>query len=295
MDKSKSVLSTIIGKTLKNIRIIKKELYEFNTVKIKYTNLKLDATKETAVVIMSCFNNLKYTIQAMDSYYKSLDKKYNYVLIIVDDGSKDNTKRFFMKKREKLENICYIRITKNSGVTKTWNQAIYFALKKINPHYLFLINNDIILPKGVLSRLLDHLKNNKEIGIIGPLTNTPGHQTKQNIKEFLPNYHPKDSMEEIQRAYGKLNGNKLQEVGYINGFFMGFKKQTFEGNIYSKFMWKTYYFNPFIRDFKNEDEFQNRLKNTKIAIASDSFVFHYKDVTCKRNCSSWTEVYRREK
>lgn len=246
-------------------------------------NVKIDPNKEIAVSLVSCFNYFEYTKRFIDSYYSSIDDKYNYILMIMDDHSEDMTKAFFLSRTKAYNNMCYFRYKKNMGVSQTWNDGILFALRKLKANYIFLCNSDTIISKNAIGTLIGHLKNNRQIGVIGPLTNCPGHQSHQNIRRYCPGYVASDLLNDIQKIHNFVKDNKPIEISYVNGFFMGFPKKALEENVYFTFI-KLYYFNPLYRDKGNEDDFQERLKQIglKSFIATDVFVFHYKDITLGR-------------
>jgi len=105
-------------------------------------------------ICIPTYNQAKYITETIDSLF-SQDYE-NYEIIIVDDGSTDNTE-------EIIKNIChceelatkqpskirYIK-TENSGVPKTRNKLIELA----NADYIFWIDSDDILMPNVLSKFV---------------------------------------------------------------------------------------------------------------------------------------------
>ncbi len=284
-----------VAKNCRFFRVILKS--RFATLEYRYTNFQTKPNKKIVCVIVSCCNYLEYTKQALNSYYAALDSDYNYILIVMDDHSTGQTKSFFSEDLKKLTNICYFRYRKNRGLTQTWNDGVLFVLKKIKADYVFLINNDTIIPKNTFHKMLAHLESHKEAGAIGPLTNCPGFQPRQDIREFYPAYAASDLQLDIQAAADIIKENKPVEVGYINGFFMGFSREAFEKNVHSYFLSKPYYFNPLNRNTGNEDEFLLRLKQAgfKILMATDVFVFHYKDISQHRFTKGEMVLFRKGK
>lgn len=249
--------------------------------------------KETIAVIVTCCGHLEYTKKCVESYYASINDDYNYILIILDDQSKDATKDFFTQKRKNLLNLCYLRFKSNMGVTRSWNYGARFALTKLKADYVFFANNDIIIPKGSISKLVSGLKKVSGLGIIGPLTNCPGFHENQDVRKFYSDYKSSDKITDIQTTADKVKNGRILEWGELNGFFFGGERKAFEKNMYAKFP-RIYYFNPFMRDIENEREFQKRLRDTdmKILLASNVFVFHYKDISYGRFKRNKKLVYR---
>jgi GT2 family glycosyltransferase len=89
----------------------------------------------------------------------------NKEVVIVDNGSKDKSQNFIK------DNFSYVHLIENNankGVAEGQNIGIEYALK-MDTDYIFILNNDIKLEKGVLNELLKVLKENDKIGIVGPI------------------------------------------------------------------------------------------------------------------------------
>ena len=76
-------------------------------------------------VIIPCYNHEKYIERCLQSI---LDDKYeNKEIIIIDDGSKDNSVeviRNFIKFHDKYKNIIRLYTQENNGVVKTLNRLV---------------------------------------------------------------------------------------------------------------------------------------------------------------------------
>ena len=196
---------------------------------------------------------------------------------------------FFLKEGKKLPNFCYIRFKQNKGLTRSWNYGVWFALKKLKADYIFFANNDIIIPKDSINKMVSGLKKIQNSAIIGPLTNCPGFHKKQDIRQFYPAYEDSERMTNIQKVADVIKNNKVLEWDELNGFFYGGGKEAFKKNLYARVLW-SYYFDPNNRNIENEREFQKRFRKTdmKILLAANVFIFHYKDVSQQRGGSFYT-------
>lgn len=246
--------------------------------------IKLDKSKPTVALIIPCFNHVNYTKKAVESFLSDRSPRFNHVLIMMDDASTDDTQSYCLEKAASVENLCYFRYRKNWGVTQTWNDGVYLALRLVKADYIVVSNNDVIMPTGTVETLVRHLRSAPEAGMIGPLTNTPGNQPLQQIRRFLKDYQASDAVENIALTAHALRGGKAVEITYVNGFFFAATRKAFEKNRCWKGYPRPYFFNPLNRHLGNEDEFQLRLrrKGFRILKAEDAFVFHYKDVSMKR-------------
>jgi GT2 family glycosyltransferase len=99
----------------------------------------------------------------------------NYELIIVDNNSDKET----VEMLESYRNIPEVKLIlnkENYGFAKGNN----IGLKAATGEYLVLINNDILVTPGWLSRLLFYIQKPK-VALAGPVTNSIGNEAKINI------------------------------------------------------------------------------------------------------------------
>lgn len=111
-------------------------------------------------IIIPIFNKIKYTLKCIDSIKNN--NYNNYQIIIVDDGSTDNSKDILLNK--------YGDVKVLDGDGNLWwggsvNLGIKYALKN-NFDYVLLLNNDNIVDNNFLINLLDLASKNKKL-IVG--------------------------------------------------------------------------------------------------------------------------------
>ena len=83
-------------------------------------------------------------------------------IIVTDSETREETEEIM---REFFPQIIFITAEKNIGFGKSVNRA----LKKAKGEYILIINADIVIDKKeTIEKMIDYLKNNPEIGIIGP-------------------------------------------------------------------------------------------------------------------------------
>ena len=88
-------------------------------------------------------------------------------IIVVDNGSSDETHENLMSQLKKKPNIKVITNTSNMGFSAGNNQGISIA----QGEYILLLNNDTIVTRGWLGRMMDCFHQYPETGIVGPMSN----------------------------------------------------------------------------------------------------------------------------
>ena len=105
-----------------------------------------------------------------DTILKSLKSVYlqdypNYELVVADNCSLDESPALAKKY---YSGVHFIQNGENFGFAAGNNPAIRFALEKF-ADYVFLLNNDAMLEKNTLSRLVKAAEEDKKAGILSPL------------------------------------------------------------------------------------------------------------------------------
>lgn len=165
---------------------------------------------------------------------------------------------------DKLDDFQVVRHPGKLGVNGTWNQAVRFFLES-GSEYLLVTNNDVLFTPGWYSTMRDAFLL-KEVGIVGPFTNQPGHQPAQQFG------HPCARPGNFFAQAAKGRKRMLYYVPYVNGFCFLLKRDRIVGND----PW-------FVSDDPNycgEDAYQERMRAARlIAVIAEAHVYHFKDVT----------------
>jgi GT2 family glycosyltransferase len=121
----------------------------------------------TSIIILTC-EQLDYTRQCLNSIFAFTGAPFE--LIIVDNGSKDGTLDYLASlshANSACQRIKIIKNEENNGFAKGCNQG----LAESHGEYLLLLNNDVVVTAGWLSRLVRALQNNDRFGFVGPMSN----------------------------------------------------------------------------------------------------------------------------
>ena len=93
-------------------------------------------------VICTCFNHERYVTESMESVLSQTYK--NYELIVVDDGSADESPTVIEKFQKQHPEITFLKLEKNEGICKAFNTA----LKICSGDFIIdLAADDVLLPE----------------------------------------------------------------------------------------------------------------------------------------------------
>lgn len=138
----------------------------------------------TAIILLN-WNGYEDTIACLDSLYKI--ENSDYFVIVVDNGSDNNSldkisewielshyNYCFIKEGEKYypnidsKTVILYSLAENYGFAKGNNIGIELA-KKYNPMFYLLLNNDTIVEKDFLMRLVSFQELNSQYKVLSPL------------------------------------------------------------------------------------------------------------------------------
>lgn len=110
-------------------------------------------------IIIVTWNTAKITHQSVETIKRHLTH-LNYQLIVVDNGSTDETPALFSTRRD----LIYHRNPANFGFSKANNIGVRLATGR----YLLFLNSDIELIDSSLLAMLRYLSLHPRVGLIGP-------------------------------------------------------------------------------------------------------------------------------
>ena len=111
-------------------------------------------------VIIPVYNSEKYIAKCLDSVLNQTYK--NFEIIVINDGSKDNSKEILEQYKNKYPDVINHIEQNNKGVAKTRNYGIKIA----NGDYIAFIDNDDFIDENYLETFVKQLQDTKYDAVI---------------------------------------------------------------------------------------------------------------------------------
>ncbi|CCN70287.1 glycosyltransferase [Vibrio nigripulchritudo] len=210
-------------------------------------------------IIVLTYNNLNLTKDCLKSIEENT-KYENYEVIIVDNLSTDGTRDYLTENYIGKEKYTIILNDENLGFAAGNN----IGLKTAKGDILVILNNDTYVAPFWLGALVNALKNNPELGLVGPVTNNIGNEAKINI-----NYENWSDLKVKAMSYNSLHACQIYPIDCAAFFCVAMPRKVYEK------------LGPMSLDyglgFFEDDDYCMRVKEAgwRIAAVEDSFVHHH--------------------
>lgn len=180
----------------------------------------------TASIIIPSYNGIELLKESLPSIMNSINLDSGHEIIVVDDGSKDNTVEFL---NEHFPQIKVIPLKKKRGFAK----AVMEGISKSNNRLVALINNDVIVKDDFLSPLLNKLK--EDVFAVGPKVLKTGNQFHYHLRSKA--YFKTGEIEILRDIEGR------GETFYVSGGMALFDREKFLNlggfdDLYHPFYWE---------------------------------------------------------
>ena len=218
-------------------------------------------------IIMLTFNNLRYTVECIESIKKH-NILNNYEIIVIDNKSIDDTPAWLKVQTD----IKYILNNENKGFPAGCNQGIHLA-KEAND--IFLLNNDTVIMPNSIFNLRMGLYSEEKIAAVSSVSNSAPAQTIQDKFENVPQYFNYSLKNNI------TNHDHYDYRLKLNGFAL-FLKRT----ILNKVGLLDELFTP--GNYEDDDiSFRIIKSGYKNILCKDSFIYHYGNTSFRKNPESF--------
>lgn len=128
------------------------------------TNNQMKNQKEkiTLSIVIVNLNTVDLTKGCIESVYKN-KPKFLFEVMVTDNGSTDGSVEMLKEFDRKYDNFTLILNDSNTGYGKANNQGI----NKSRGEYIFLLNNDTIVYKDSLDKLVEFAQKTPDAGVVG--------------------------------------------------------------------------------------------------------------------------------
>lgn len=178
-------------------------------------------------IIIVNYKSKKKLESCLDSILKADNQSLNYEIILVENNSGDD-----LNDLVKLSsNIRLLNLKKNLGMGGGNNRGI----EEAKGEYVFILNPDTIIKNGAIVTLLNYLKSNPSVGVVGPKLLNPDNSLQYSCFRFPKLYMPllrrtflgkyfsadKDAFQMME-----YNHDSIKEVDWMLGSSLMFKKES---------------------------------------------------------------------
>lgn len=284
-DNSQSFVQSVkkaLGEHSSAKRLARQQVAKANTWQTRSTKLNDELMKlayPLVSIIVVVYNNPVYTKITIDSILQR-SKYPNYELILVDNHSSAVTKNV-LKTYVKSKRVKVINCSSNLGFAGGNN----VGLRSAKGDYLILLNNDVRVTPGWISRLVNHAKI-PGVGLVGPVTNNIGNEAKINIV-----YNPENiSQLETEAAnYTYSHWNQTMPLHKLAAFCWIQTRSTLKDIGYLDEVYGPGLF--------EDDDYCVRVNKSgrKILLAEDVFIHHYGGKTTKWNSLKYRKLFLHNK
>src|SRR5258708_28427908 len=111
-------------------------------------------------IIIVTWNAKKYVTECLDSL-QAYTNNPNAEIIVVDNASTDGTPELV---RDSYPGVTLIRNEENLGFAKANN----IGIRKSTGEYVCLINSDVHVLDGCVEKVVEYMKQDSRIGLLGP-------------------------------------------------------------------------------------------------------------------------------
>jgi GT2 family glycosyltransferase len=210
-------------------------------------------------ILVVTHNTREYLGPFLDSIRRNTSYP-SYEMVVVDNHSTDGSAEALKQYARNDPRIRVECLDRNLGFAGGNN----FAARMAKGEYLVLLNPDVIVTAGWLERLLSPVEKDGAIGLVAPITNFSGNETKVNTS-----YRSLEEMEDFALECGNSNRGKSIDIDVIPLLCGLAPRKVWEevGELDESFEVGTF----------EDDDFSLRVRKAgyRIVTAEDCFIHHF--------------------
>ncbi|MGC8853745.1 MAG: glycosyltransferase, partial [Halothiobacillaceae bacterium] len=223
-----------------------------------------------SVDIIVCVHNALDDVRAcLNSILNHTSKPYR--IIIVDDGSADDTSTYLRQFVEDHVDTSTV-LLRNENATG-YTLAANRGLRASSAEFVVLLNSDTVVSQEWLDRLIRCAQSHEKVGIVGPLSNTASWQSIPAIEhqgDWAENPLPHDvSVHEMAQLVADHSSCLYPLMSFLNGFCLVIKRTVIEDIGY-------FDEDSFAQGYGEENDYCLRARKAgwMLALADDVYVYH---------------------
>lgn len=219
-----------------------------------------------AAIIIVSYNNLAYLQLCLDSIW-AMTEYPNYQVIAVDNGSQPEVIAYLLASAQREPRLKVILNGQNLGFAAANNIGIKAAGEC---KYVVLLNNDTVVTRGWLSKLVHYL-DDSAVGLIGPVTNSIGNEAKINV-----DYQDLEDLAPFAERYTRAHAGEAFNIAVLAMYCVGMRKALLDqiGLLDERFG---------VGMFEDDDySLRVRRAGYRIVCAEDIFIHHWGGASFKK-------------
>jgi GT2 family glycosyltransferase/glycosyltransferase involved in cell wall biosynthesis/SAM-dependent methyltransferase len=223
--------------------------------------------QEDVDIVICVHNALEDVRRCLESIIRSTEPPYQ--IILVDDGSDDETRQF-LEEFAPAQNAILVRNADARGYTVAANQGLEIS----NANFVVLLNSDVVVTRHWLDQMIACAESDDDIGIVGPMSNTASWQSIPELfnteGDWAPNPLPEGAtLEQAAKILRMYSGRTYPQISFLNGFCLLIKRAVISqvGSLDEQ---------TFAEGYGEENDYCIRALKAgwKLAVADDTYLFH---------------------